>query len=107
VSENLRRAIGDDGYAALLSRAVAQTQTDHLTPGAIRGDGSLVFPIDGLTADVGTHNIHLVSAAFESLLASIIDVLSGLIGADMVLNLLDPDDVSPASPRSEGHNDRS
>jgi hypothetical protein len=107
VSENLRRAIGDDGYAALLSRAIAQTQTDHLRLRASRGDGSLVFPIDALTADVGTHNIHLVSDAFESILASIIDVLSGLIGADMVMNLLDPDDVSPASPRIEDHNDRS
>lgn len=107
VSENLRRAIGDDGYAALLSRAIAQTQTDHLIVGASRGDGSLVFAIDALTADVGTHNIHLVSDAFESILASIIDVLSGLIGADMVMNLLDPDDVSPASPRIEDHNDRS
>jgi hypothetical protein len=107
VSENLRRAIGDDGYAALLSRAIAQTQTDHLIVRKCRGDGSLVFPIDALTADVGTHNIHLVSDAFESILASIIDVLSGLIGADMVMNLLDPDDVSPASPRIEDHNDRS
>jgi hypothetical protein len=107
VSENLRRAIGDDGYAALLSRAIAQTQTDHLRLRASSGDASLVFPIDALTADVGTHDIHLVSAAFESILASIIDVLSGLIGADMVMNLLDPDDVSPASPRIEDHNDRS
>jgi hypothetical protein len=107
VSENLRRAIGDDGYAALLSRAIAQTQTDHLRLRASSGDASLVFPIDALTADVGTHDIHLVSAAFESILASIIDVLSGLIGADMEMNLLDPDDVSTASPRIEDHNDRS
>ena len=105
-SESLRRAIGDDGYTALLTRAIAQTQIDHPALSDIRGDGSLVFPMDGLTADIGTHDIHLVSAAFESLLASIIDVLSGLIGADMVLNLLDPDGVSPASPRSEDHNDR-
>jgi hypothetical protein len=107
VSENLRRAIGDDGYAALLSRAIAQTQTAHPALSDIRGEGSLVFHIDRLTTDVGTHNIKVVSAAFESLLASIIDVLSGLIGADMVLNLLDPDGVSPASARSEDHNDRS
>ena len=106
VSENLRRAIGDDGYTALLTRAIAQTQTDTSALGGVRGDGSLVFSADGHTAHVGPHNIHLVSAAFESLLASIIDVLSGLIGADMVLNLLDPDAVSPAYPRSEDHNDR-
>ena len=105
VSENLRRAIGDDGYTALLARAIAQTQTDHPALSDIRRDGSLVFPMDGLTAEDGIHDILLVSAAFESLLASIIDVLGGLIGADMVLNLLDPDGVSPASPASEDHND--
>ncbi len=100
VSENLRRSLGDDGYTALLARAVAQTRTEHPALGDIRGAGSLGFPIDGLTADAGTHDIHVISAAFESLLASIVDVLSGLIGADMVLNLLDPDGISSASPRS-------
>lgn len=100
VSENLRHSIGDDGYTALLARAIAQTQIEHPALSDIRGDGSLVFATTGLTADVGTHDVHAISAAFESLLASIVDVLSGLIGADMVLNLLDPDGISSASPRS-------
>lgn len=100
VSENLRRSLGDDGYMALLARAVAQTRADHPALSGIRDDGSLVFLIAGQTADASTHDVTAVSAAFESLLASIADVLSGLIGADMVLNLLDPDGTSPASPRS-------
>lgn len=99
VAENLRGSIGDDGYTALLARAIAQTRTEHPALSDIRGDGSLVFSVDGVTADAGTHDIHVISAAFESLLASIVDVLSGLIGADMVLNLLDPDAISSASPR--------
>lgn len=105
VSENLRSAIGDDGYTALLTRAIEQTKTDHPALSDIRGDGSPVFSMGGLGADIGAHNIHLVTDIFESLLASIIDVLSGLIGADMVLNLLDPDGVSRAPTRSEDHND--
>ena len=100
VSENLRRSVGDDGYTALLTRAIAQTQTEHPALSDMRGDGPLVFPVDGLTADAGKHDIQVVSAAFESLLASIVDLLSSLIGADMVLNLLDPDGISPAPPRS-------
>lgn len=106
VAENLRSAIGHDGYTALLARGVAQTQIEHPALSRISGDGSLVFPIDELAADASTHDIHLVSAAVESLLASIIDVLSGLIGADMVLNLLDPEGVPPESPRREDHNAR-
>ena len=106
VSDNLRRAIGDDGYTALLTRAVAQAQTEHPALRDVHSDGSSVFSVDRLTADIGAHNINQVSAAVESLLASIIDVLSGLIGADMVLNLLDPDASSPAPARSEDHNDR-
>src|SRR5687768_6646290 len=81
LSANLRRAIGDDGYTALLARAIAQTQTEHPALSEIRADGPLVLPSDGLTARTGADDIHLVSAAFESLLASMIDVLSGLIGA--------------------------
>lgn len=100
VSENLRRSVGDDGYTALLTRAIAQTRTEHPALGDIRGDGPLVFPIGSLTVDAGTHDIKAVSAAFESLLASIVDLLGSLIGADMVLNLLDPDGISPAPPRS-------
>ena len=99
VSENLRRSVGDDGYTALLTRAIAQTRTEHPALGDIRGDGPLVFPI-GNPTDAGIHDTKAVSAAFESLLASIVDLLSSLIGADMVLNLLDPDGISPAPPRS-------
>lgn len=99
VSENLRRSLGDDGYAALFSRAVAQNRAAHPALDGIRGEGSGALPLDGLGARMGTHDIHVVSAAFEAVLASIVDVLSGLIGADMVLNLLDPDGISSASPR--------
>ena len=56
---------------------------------------------DDKSANDGTGDIRLVSAAYESLLASIIDVLGGLIGADMVLNLLDPDSVQPPSPQGQ------
>ena len=100
VSENLRRSLGDDGYAALLSRAVAQNRPEHPALDGIGLDGSLALSMDPLTAEMATHDIHLISAAFEAVLASIVDVLSGLIGADMVLNLLDSDEISSRPPRS-------
>ena len=91
VSENLRRSVGDDGYSALLSRAIARTQSEHPALVDIRRDDNAGFSVDGVAAGVDTHGVAVVSLALESLLASVVDVLSGLIGADMVLNLLDPD----------------
>ena len=99
VSKNLRRSIGDDGYAALLARAIEQTEPQHPVLTEIRGNGVDGFAIDR-AATVGSHNIQIISAAIESLLASIIDLLSSLIGADMVMNLLDHDGISQESPRS-------
>ena len=102
VSENLRRSVGDDGYNALLSRAIAQTQTEHPALKDIRNDGVDGFSVESLTAGAHAHDIHVISAALESLVASIVELLSGLIGADMVLNLLDPDGSSPESRRRGG-----
>ena len=102
VSENLRRSLGDDGYSALLARAIAQTQAEYPALGDIHGDGVAGFSMDAMAANAGSDDIHVISAAFESLLASIVEVLSGLIGADMVLNLLDPDGSSTALPQTGG-----
>ncbi|MEP6508086.1 MAG: hypothetical protein ABJC63_07655 [Gemmatimonadales bacterium] len=99
VSENLRRSVGDDGYEALLARAVARAQSDHPALVDIRGDGIAGLSMDRVTAGVDTHGAAVVTAALESLLATLVDVLSGLIGADMVMNLLDPDGLLPKTPQ--------
>lgn len=102
VSTNLRRSVGDDGYVALVSRAITRTQAEHPLLLDIRRNGDENISRDGVVASVDAHGIPPVTAALESLLASIADLLSGLIGADMVTNLLDPDGLLPeASQRRE------
>lgn len=99
VSENLRRSVGDDGYNALVSRAIARTQPVHPAVIEMRGGGDAEMSANGVLTSVDAHGAPAVTAAVESLLASIADVLSGLIGADMVLNILDPDGLPPEAPR--------
>ena len=94
VSENLRQSIGNDGYEALISRAFACAQPEHPVLTDFRGDGTASFSIDHVGSSIDKHGVPVTTAALESLLAALVDVLSGLIGADMVLNLLDPDGQS-------------
>jgi hypothetical protein len=58
----------------------------------VRWLGSYLDVIGG----VDTHGVAAVSAALESVLAALVDMLSDLIGADMVRNLLDQDDLPGA-----------
>jgi hypothetical protein len=101
-SENLRRSVGDDGYNALLARALARAQTEHPVVTAIRRVGDADISLDGVITSVDAHGLPAVTAAVESLLAAVVDVLSGLIGADMVMNLLDHDSPPRHAP-SERH----
>jgi hypothetical protein len=99
VSENLRRSVGDDGYNALLARALMRTQPEHPALLDIRRLGENDIFLDGVVASVEIHGVPAVTAALESLLATLVDVLSGLIGADMVTNLLDVDGSPSQAPR--------
>lgn len=98
LSANLRRSFGNDGYAALLGRAFARTRPGHPALNDIRRGSDDDIYLDGVVASVQAHGVPVVAAALESLVASLIDVLSGLIGADMVRNLLDHDGPPPRSP---------
>ena len=89
ISENLRRSVGDDGYNALLARALMRTQPEHPALLDIRRLGDSDIFLDGVVASVDLHGLPAVTAALESLLATLVEVLSGLIGADLVMNLLD------------------
>ncbi|MBA2706450.1 MAG: hypothetical protein H0U59_01415 [Gemmatimonadaceae bacterium] len=95
VSGNLRRSVGEDGYNALISRALAQVQPDHPVLSDLRRANDGGIHLDSVAETVGAHGAPAVSAALESLLATLVDVLSGLIGADMVINLVDQDSTSP------------
>jgi hypothetical protein len=101
VSGNLRRSVGDDGCSALFERAFLRAEPEHpALRDMIRVDGGAMY-FDRVVASLDDHDPSSVSAAVESLLAEVVDILSGIIGADMVLNLLDHD-TAPA--RSSGRN---
>jgi hypothetical protein len=107
VSKNLRHALGDDGHKALLARALARMQPDHpiLSDAQLFGESG-VTP-DGLAASVNAHGAPLVTATITSVLATLVDILSGLIGPDMVLNLIDHDFHPSTSPTAGTDNDHS
>lgn len=96
VSRNLRRSVGDDGYGALLTRALASTQSEQPVLKVIRRDDGAALQLD-VAAGVASHGADAVAAALEALLAAIVEILSELIGADMVQNLLDHDEPPRAA----------
>jgi hypothetical protein len=95
VADNLQLAVGDDGYSALLVRALAQTQSDHPLLKDMRRTEPSGIQLD-IVGCVEVHGAAAVGAALESLLAALVDILSDLIGADMVRSLLDRDDLPRA-----------
>ena len=104
VSENLRRSLGNDGRDALLERALTRAQPQHpvlIDIGRIEKTG---VSLD-IVAGINTHGVSAVSAAVESLLATLADILGGLIGADMVMNLLDHDGQPSKAPTAVKVND--
>ena len=101
VSASLRRSVGDDGYNALLSRALARTESDHPALTEIRRVVETRTDLDGVAAGVESHGVAAVTATVEAVLAALIDVLASLIGADMVPNLLDPERSPPHASSPE------
>lgn len=99
VSDNLRQSVGDDGCNALVARVLRRTEPEHPVLTDIRRVTDAGIYLDRVSAGVESHGIGAVQAAIEALLAALIDVLAGLIGADMVLNLLDHDDPSSHASR--------
>jgi len=91
VSENLSRSVGEDGYAALLARALTRAQPGLPVWNHIRRvDGGRIH-LD-VAAGVSGNGAKAVDDALESLLAALVDILSDLIGTDMVRSLLELDE---------------
>jgi hypothetical protein len=91
VSERLRRTVGEDGYTALLARAFARTEAERSVLTNIRRDDAAGIHLE-VVAAVNDHGATVVRAGLESLLAALLEILSELIGVDMVRSLLDYDD---------------
>jgi hypothetical protein len=98
VWKNLRQSVGDDGYNALLSRVHARTNGEHpaMTSILVVDDG--VVHLGDVGAAITAHGVSAVSAAVESMFTALVDVLASLIGADMVLNILDADGSRAPAP---------
>ena len=94
VAANLRGSLGEDGYRALLARAFVRAQSEQPMLNDIRRNNGGV-DLDVL-AGVQGHGAAAVASGLECLLASLVDVLSELIGVDMVRALLVYDDSPPA-----------
>jgi hypothetical protein len=99
VSENLRRTVGDDGYNALLVRALARTRPEQPAIGDLYRVEAAQIYVDGIAASVTMHGSAVVGAALESLIAALLDILIDLIGADLVANLVGHD--GPSQSRSD------
>jgi len=95
VADNLRSSVGEDGYSALLVRALARTESDQPVLKDMRRTDAVGIHLD-VVGGVEGHGAAAVGAALESLLAALVDILSDLIGADMVRSLLDHDDLPRA-----------
>jgi hypothetical protein len=87
VSGNLRRSIGEDGYRALLDRALARTQPEQAVLMVLRRTDAGSVHLD-IAAGVDGHGVGVIGAALETLLAALVDILSDLVGTDMVRSLL-------------------
>jgi hypothetical protein len=95
VSENLRDSLGDDGWGALLVRALtlAKPQNPALDDLRLLNEGG-IHP-DAMLASVEAHGVAAVTAAVEALLAALIDILRRLIGEDMTTRIIDHDARRP------------
>lgn len=100
VSSNLREAIGADASDALLSRALSRTQFEHPALKDLRPLTGNGVRFEAIPESVQRHGTAVVTSAVEALLTALIEVLSSLIGADMVLNLLSLERPLPPAPDS-------
>jgi hypothetical protein len=102
VTGALRDSLGEAGCTALLARALTRTEADHPALRDIRRlDGGAIH-LDRVAAGIETHGAPAVTAGAEALLATILDILIQLIGADMAIRLIDQDGRQPGSSGGAG-----
>ena len=99
VSHNLRDSLGEDGWTALLARALARTEADQPALKNIRRLNEGGLDLDAVIAGIETHGVATVTAAIEALLVALIEILGRLIGEDMAIRLIDQD---PPRSRASG-----
>ena len=85
----LARILGPTGSRALLTRALAQAQTEHPILEEIRIGGHAAPALEDVTALARAHGGPAVAAGLEALLESVIGLLGRLIGPDVVARLVE------------------
>jgi hypothetical protein len=84
----LTRRLGQTGSNALLTRALAQARTGHPVLKAIRIGSNAKSSLDGVAEALKVHGVSQVAAGLETTLEKLLDLLSRLIGDDMVVRLV-------------------
>lgn len=100
VTDALRNSMGDAGCAALLARALARTEGAHPVLKDLHGRADEGIRLDSIAASANAHGVESVTAAIEALIGAVVDILTRLIGDDMVLRLLEHD--GPQAPARGG-----
>jgi hypothetical protein len=91
VEVGLRRWIGAEGFAALLSRAVDHVLPAHPALAGIADLGARTLPVDGVVPDDDEARRHAILA----LLCTMMQHLGGIIGDNMAVRLFEQT-ISPS-----------
>ena len=86
---DLARCLGQAGFNALLTRALAQAETEHPVLKEIRLDRHSEHMLGETAAIVEAHGARAVAAGLEAMLEAMFSLLGRLIGDDMVPRLVE------------------
>ena len=86
---NLARSLGQTGFNALLTRALAHAELEHPVLKAIQVDRHSEHVLGEATKIVEAHGAPAVAAGLEAMLESLFGLLGRLIGDDMVPRLVE------------------
>jgi hypothetical protein len=89
LAAELSRWFGPYGYHALLTRAIAQARTEHLALAMVRAGPPETPSIDGLADAAQAHGAPATLAGVTAVLATLIELLGRLIGADLAMTFID------------------
>jgi hypothetical protein len=86
---DLSRWVGLDGCQALFTRALTQARADHPVLEQIRLSTKSDRHLDGVSETIKTHGDGATAESVESVLVALIELLTRLIGNEMVTRLVE------------------
>lgn len=89
LSTNLRSAVGDDGTDTLMWRALLRVDERHPAARELRRTATSTIDSVQLATAVMTHGAPAIRAVIEELLATLIELLTRLVGEGLALRLID------------------